>query len=217
MCTYRLAEIFTSVKGEGVNTGIPMMFIRFAGCNLACEWCDTDFHPTMTLTEEELLNRIYVESPSWVVLTGGEPGLQLTKELVQGIHNLGCLTALETNGTVWNDAFKLVMFKAISPKKGYPISSEWPTYLHSDITSCIAELRFVIDTPTTQVWDTGLDLNCVQQICISPLFVGGKGSLIAHPDPDCLKQALAIVHEERWLGTKRYRLSVQTHKLIGVR
>mgnify|MGYP001157351519 FL=1 len=119
--TYSVKEIFYTLQGEGGNAGRAAVFCRFSGCNLwsglekhrseaICKFCDTDFVGTDGInggkykTFKELCDKI---ESTWngqesrlVVLTGGEPGLQVTKELVSELQNRDFEVAIETNGTV---------------------------------------------------------------------------------------------------------------------
>jgi 7-carboxy-7-deazaguanine synthase len=97
---YNLTEIFYSLQGEGFWTGLPAVFIRFAGCNLNCTWCDTDYTQRMQLTAPEILLEIQQYPSAHIVLTGGEPTLQLTPDLIQRLHQAGKYLHLETNGTM---------------------------------------------------------------------------------------------------------------------
>jgi organic radical activating enzyme len=108
MRTYRLNEIFYSLQGEGARTGTANIFIRFAGCNQKCVFatngfdCDTDFRPRFEMNADEIIAHINREFPMCkaVVLTGGEPALQVDRELVQKLHVHRYFVAMETNGTV---------------------------------------------------------------------------------------------------------------------
>ena len=75
----RVNEIFYSIQGEGRYTGTPAIFIRLAGCNLRCDFCDTEHQPYQDLTEEEIMRQIADFPTSHVVITGGEPMLQITQ------------------------------------------------------------------------------------------------------------------------------------------
>lgn len=208
MNTYRLVEIFTSIKGEGCNTGIPMMFVRFAGCNLKCNFCDTPFETKFELTEEQILARVRKERPAWIVFTGGEPSLQLTISLVGAVKDLGVRTALETNGIEWNDAFDLITYVTISPKEDWNLHNMWLEY-RTRTGRSISEMRYIMignQVPTIYL------VKC-DSICISPMFVEGRESLTGKVDPESLIAAIGLVQARRHQG---YRLSVQVHKLIGV-
>lgn len=116
MKKYRVKDIFPSLQGEGQHTGTPAVFLRFAGCNLwsgkeedrasaLCRYCDTDFVGGSQYYLEDLLDAIgetwqAVNAPPIVVVTGGEPLLQLDQPLVDGIREMGADVHVETNGTV---------------------------------------------------------------------------------------------------------------------
>lgn len=119
--SYKLVEIFESLQGEGRNTGRPCVFVRFAGCNLACPWCDTDVGERFSMTLEELLNEIATYKAKTVVLTGGEPTLiEGAPELVAALKKLGYYIAVETNATVDADWLQFVDYVACSPKAEFP-------------------------------------------------------------------------------------------------
>ncbi len=118
---YKLVEIFESLQGEGRNTGRPCVFVRFAGCNLACPWCDTDIDARFSMTLEELLKEIVTYKAKTVVLTGGEPTLlDGAPELVATLKKLGYYIAVETNATIDADWLQFVDYVACSPKAEFP-------------------------------------------------------------------------------------------------
>ena len=137
--TYSVKELFYTLQGEGANAGRPAVFCRFAGCNLwsgreqdrasaICKFCDTDFvgtdgtHGGKYQTAEGLANKVESHWPSkdhrrrFVVLTGGEPMLQIDDALVGSLHARGFEIAVETNGTV--DAANGIDWVCVSPKAG---------------------------------------------------------------------------------------------------
>ena len=103
MHSYRVNEIFYSIQGEGAFAGTPAVFVRFSGCNLACPWCDTDHSHAEEMTRDELEDTVRGllkgREGAIIVLTGGEPALQLRDDepLFQGF---GCRVCIETNGTL---------------------------------------------------------------------------------------------------------------------
>ena len=118
---YRLVEIFESLQGEGRNTGRPCVFVRFAGCNLACPWCDTDVRERFSMTLDELLAEIASYKAKTVVLTGGEPTLiEGVPELIAALKAAGYFIAVETNATVDADWLQFVDYVACSPKAEFP-------------------------------------------------------------------------------------------------
>lgn len=101
----KVAEIFVSIQGEGIWTGIPMVFVRTAGCNLRCRWCDTRHawdeemaHRWFDIDAEEIATRVRDMPTRWVCITGGEPLLQ--KEVYQLIELLYRPVVIETNGSL---------------------------------------------------------------------------------------------------------------------
>ena len=102
---YKVNEIFYTLQGEGAHSGIPAVFVRFSGCNLHCPWCDTEFTSHTDMTAEEIvaealsLYDIPNERRRMVVLTGGEPSLQVDKPLIDALHQAGFYICIETNGT----------------------------------------------------------------------------------------------------------------------
>ena len=119
---YSVKEIYYTLQGEGYHTGRPAVFIRFSGCNLwtghekdrsgaICNWCDTDFVCTNGInggkfSAEEITNIINslwkgnVQTEPYVICTGGEPLLQMDESLIKAIHKAGFEIGLETNGTM---------------------------------------------------------------------------------------------------------------------
>lgn len=139
MGRYGVKEIFLTLQGEGVRAGTKAVFARLSGCNLwdghplhrdsgvgACsKWCDSDFFKGSVMSTDEVLGCIgdlwppFPDEDRWVVLTGGEPCLQLDADLLQALTDYGWKIAIETNGTVENSA--VVQFAhhiCIAPKLG---------------------------------------------------------------------------------------------------
>ena len=115
--TYDLVEIFESLQGEGRNTGRPCVFVRFAGCNLACPWCDTDTEKRFSLELGELVREIRSFRAKSVVLTGGEPAIvSAMPELVAELKSEGYWIAVETNGLKSPQWLQFVDYVAVSPK-----------------------------------------------------------------------------------------------------
>ena len=120
---YALVEIFESLQGEGRNMGRPCVFVRFAGCNLSCPWCDTDVSRRFSATLENLVDEISGFRSKSVVLTGGEPTLvDPMPELVAELKARGYWIAVETNGTCDAEWLQFVDYVACSPKFEFPDS-----------------------------------------------------------------------------------------------
>lgn len=115
---YLINEIFYSLQGEGRWAGRAAIFIRFSGCNLQCPFCDTDFKSYEKMTAREILRKLLDYSEcNFVVLTGGEPTLQVTVEFVNMLHANGYYVAMETNGT--REVPCNVDWVTVSPKAAY--------------------------------------------------------------------------------------------------
>ncbi|BCX51579.1 MULTISPECIES: 7-carboxy-7-deazaguanine synthase [Comamonas] len=211
--TYSVKEIFYTLQGEGGQAGMPAVFCRFAGCNLwtgreqdrpkaICQFCDTDFVGTdgtlggKFATADELAERILGQWPAddsrhrMVVLTGGEPLLQVDQALIAALHMRGFRISVESNGTV--AAPEGIDWLCISPKAG----ADW-------IQRSGQELKLVWPQPT-------FDLAAIeastefQHYFLQPMDNAQQSSNIAA----CIAQCML---------RPGWRLSLQTHKLTGIR
>lgn len=96
----KINEIFYSIQGEGHNTGMPCVFIRFSGCNTNCHWCDTKYHKYFTiLSIKEILERVAQYPCRNVIFTGGEPTIQPYQVLLNDLKTERYWVGVETNGT----------------------------------------------------------------------------------------------------------------------
>ena len=95
----KVNEIFYSLQGEGYHVGSAAVFVRLSGCNLHCPFCDTQHESGTEMTDEEIVEAVKAYPARLVVITGGEPSLQLTKSLVNALHDIDKIVAVETNGT----------------------------------------------------------------------------------------------------------------------
>lgn len=192
----RVNEIFTSIQGEGFYVGRAASFIRLAGCNCNCQWCDTDFEKYTEMSDEEIISQI--SHHSLVVITGGEPMLQL-KELCSLVKKLQALhheVAVETNGSIKFD-YAIFDWVTLSPKND--VAGGKPCLM----TSC-DELKVVYE---------GQDLDKYENIravfrFLQPQY-NNKQSLQL-----CIDK---IIGQSSAYPRSDWRLSLQTHKLIGVR
>ena len=103
---YRVNEIFFTLQGEGAHSGIPAIFVRLSGCNLQCPWCDTEFEQYEIMSAEQIIKTalsLYAYDSEgrrkMLVLTGGEPSLQVDQPLIDALHKAGFYICIETNGT----------------------------------------------------------------------------------------------------------------------
>ena len=187
----RVNEIFYSLQGEGRNTGRAAVFVRFAGCNLRCQFCDTDFTDYREMTDEEIVDAVSRFPSTFVVLTGGEPTLQVDEAFVELLHVHGYEVAMETNGTQVPPAN--IDWLTVSPKGSIAVRrcNELKVVWTNEHVPLEELSRTVTaDYYYLQPCDTGHELT--NRIII--------------------EQCIDYIKEH-----PQWRLSLQTHKLIGIR
>ncbi len=214
---YSVKEIFLSIQGEGAHTGRVSVFVRFSGCNLwsgrerdragaVCNFCDTDFvgtdgrgggqFTTASALAEAALSfwPQSTEGEKWVICTGGEPLLQLDTELISALHRIGFKIAVETNGTL--KAPDGLDWICVSPKADAPLQQ-----------TCGHELKLVYPQRANRPEDfEHLDFDVFSLQPLDETQTGNtKGDVHMHA-------AL-----EYCLAHPKWRLSLQTHKVLGVR
>jgi 7-carboxy-7-deazaguanine synthase len=188
----QLAEIFYSIQGEGMWTGTPAVFVRLAGCNLACDFCDTDYSTKFFASVDEVVERIREiggDCPM-VVLTGGEPLAQAeTPALIEALRKDGRRVHIESNGTIYSELAADVWL-CVSPKER----------VDTRMAARANEAKLIVDE---RVPEEHL-----------PLFAGMSTILL---QPEGNKPGnVAIALEYAKAHPQRFRLSLQTHKFIGV-
>ena len=193
---YELVEIFESLQGEGRNTGRPCVFVRFAGCNLACPWCDTDVKARFSLDLAALVAEVKSFKAKSVILTGGEPTIQDgMPELVAALRREGFWIGVETNGT--NDAewLAFVDYVSCSPKAEY---ADRVALASAD------EVRIVASSEAVAAFASEMRRRiAATDYYISPCDRDGK------IDFATAKSVLAKL--------EGFSLSVQLHKILGFR
>lgn len=115
----KINEIFYSLQGEGYHTGTPAVFVRFSGCNLKCGFCDTAHEDGHLMSDKEIVEEVCKYPCRTVVLTGGEPGLWVDKELTGLLHQAGKYICIETNGTC--ELPEDIDWVTCSPKENAPL------------------------------------------------------------------------------------------------
>lgn len=191
---YRINETFYSLQGEGYHVGKASFFIRFSGCNLACAFCDTDHRPFTWRSLDSLLDEAARCPASHVVLTGGEPTLSADAALVEGLHRLGKFVAIETNGT--HEPPEGTDWVTLSPKDGMAAGAR------TKLTRC-DELKVVY---------RGQDLAAYAHIEAGHRFLQPCDTGNPETDKRLRDEAIALC-----LKYPQWRLSLQTHKLTGIR
>lgn len=132
---YAVNEIFYSLQGEGYFTGTPAVFLRLSGCNLKCPFCDTDHSASEPMEIGAIVERLASFPARHLVITGGEPSLQVDDLLADVLHEAGFYIQIETNGT--HPLPEAIDWVTCSPKKGGPV-----------VLSRIDELKVVYDGAT---------------------------------------------------------------------
>lgn len=191
---YKINEIFKSLQGEGVNTGREVTFIRLSGCNLSCPWCDTDHSEQMELDEDQILKVVLDFGTDSVILTGGEPTIWNLDPLKQKLKAAGLWVAIETNGTRKVSGFDYI---AVSPKSMDSIQIE-----------SADEVRVVYPGSFTKTEIISLTAKIkAKYYMLSPLYSNGFQ----------LEPCIKLLGDINKCNTIKWFLSIQTHKLLGIR
>jgi len=211
MKTFRVNDIFYSLQGEGHNTGRAAVFIRFAGCNLRCSFCDTEFDTYREMTADDILSAITSYPARFVVLTGGEPTLQVDEAFVELLHAHGYEVAMESNGT--RPAPSNLDWLTVSPK-GKSLASFDESGKQPDEIKIVFESEDSLNAILTSIPPSLGALGA----CDALLAKNGKGVGYLQPcdtgDPE--RNALITEACIRYIKQHpQWRLSLQTHKLIG--
>lgn len=193
----KINEIFYSLQGEGAFTGVPAVFVRLAGCNLKCPFCDTDFTQFTEMSEKEIAREVDKYPAQHVVITGGEPALQITASLVERLQDGDRMVQIETNGTQALPDGCEPDWVTCSPKFGYCSKAELRIE-HID------ELKVVFDGKTDMNIYDGID---AEEYSLQPCDTGN-----GERNREIMKAAIEYCKQHPW-----WRLSLQTHKLIGIR
>lgn len=189
-------EIFYSLQGEGYFSGTPSLFIRFSGCNLKCGFCDTQHQHGTEMKEEDIVERARACKAQHVVITGGEPSLQLTESLVDKLHEIGKYVAVETNGT--HLLPENVDWITLSPKDAFVTGTQSKIVLKR-----CNELKLVF-TGSPLADYSMID---VAHYFLQPCDVGNEAK-----NKEILEDTINYC-----LAHPQWHLSLQMHKLIGVR
>ena len=198
----RITEIFHSIQGEGFHAGTPAVFIRGTGCNLACDFCDTDFSPREKLSPAQILERIAGYPCRFVVLTGGEPTIQPAfRALVDLLRARGYYVTMETNGSS-EDTFG-VDWVTVSPKLSQ--KGKW-------VLKRAQELKLVYESQDLSFYEDSEFAHYFLQpkeIRTAPWGGGERDRDRTRAEWD--KTVRAVMENPKW------KLSIQLHKELGVR
>lgn len=213
---YLVHSIFYTIQGEGPWAGLPAIFLRLAGCNLQCAFCDTEFdRGAVVWTRDKLANEMLRLSEfnqcKRVVITGGEPMLQALTPLLGHMHYSGLLLQIETAGTAWPDDFEKIQRHVLivcSPKTPKLHKKFLPEHIQCFKYIIQDGARFTIEglpaglaKPLGDVLDTVRPENILMQPC---------------DDRDPIRTAANMRVAVALCMAHGYRLSVQVHKIAGV-
>ena len=189
----QLAEIFYSVQGEGTWTGTPAVFVRLAGCNLSCTFCDTDYALKEISSIDAIVARVRADGGDcpMVILTGGEPFAQAAAPaLIDALRNDGRRVHVESNGTI-DVTLPDDVWLTVSPKER----------LHPKMAARANEVKLIVDARVPDEWLASFPAT-------TPMFLQPEGNKPAN---------IELAFEAAKANPVRLRLSLQTHKFIGVR
>ena len=199
--TYPVMETFSTLQGEGAHTGLPSYFLRLAGCDVACAWCDVkeswnvDGFPRQTV--DEIVAGALASNLSTVVLTGGEPCMYDLQPLTDGLHAAGLAVHIETSGS--------------SPITG---TYEWVTLSPKKFKSCL-DSSFPLADELKVVVVNKHDLEWAQEQASKV-----KASCELYLQPEWSKKERVqemMMDFFKSDNGRRWKMSVQTHKYLGIR
>jgi 7-carboxy-7-deazaguanine synthase len=201
----KIAEIFRSLQGEGKNQGKPCLFIRLAGCNLHCRWCDTTYAQSggIEMSVDSILEQIGHLNPSYVCITGGEPLMQADEleQLLIFLHQRGTVVDIETNGTI--NFARLQPYASICMDVKCPSSGERSDLGLLDALRQQDAVKFVVQDETDCQY--ARDIITSHQIPCEIFFSPVSGSNYEPLIRFILKNNLPV------------RFQIQLHKHIGVK
>ena len=208
---YRMREIFSTVQGEGRNTGLPATFVRFAGCNLNCPWCDTRRHMKEMLSLSEIMASVRKLKNRAVVVTGGEPTMVPgLGEVLSRLKAEGYWLALETNGLKDIREIEMFDYVAVSPKYFYRTK-----YTVESVLKKADEVRIVAESSGMEDFCRKMrERIAATDYYISPLDENGK---MHYRRAFNLMQKLNSSPSMKTAPWPPWSISIQTHKVLGVK
>jgi 7-carboxy-7-deazaguanine synthase len=198
-------SIFKTLQGEGLFVGVPSVFIRLGGCNLACKFCDTDFENFKLLNIDKILEEVTNLSNNvikLVVITGGEPFRQPIELICNKLVSLGFTVQIETNGTLYRLLPKEV-YIICSPKAG----TNGYSVIREDLLPHISAIKFLV---SANIHKYSLIPELGQTEYKIPVFLQPIDQYNELLNKENIELAIKLVFETG------YRLSLQTHKFIGI-
>lgn len=200
MALYEVTETFYSLQGEGLHTGRPMFFIRLSGCNLQCDFCDTDYTHKQELTEYQLLELASKTPTNHILITGGEPLLQDLSPLVKLLKNSNYILHLETNASIYDPIVYKFDWVTTSPKS---------TDFDNRILLSSSEIKIICGIEGWKEIITEVKkISFCNRLLLLPLDTRSADPA----DIDWTTVALAFC-----LKNPHFSLCLQTHKLLKIR
>jgi organic radical activating enzyme len=195
-----VVKIFPTIQGEGPRAGQPAIFIRLGGCNLACNFCDTEFDNFTNMTLSEISAQIseFRKGQKLVVITGGEPLRQNIAPLCELLLAQGFIVQIETNGTLWQNLPESVEI-VCSPKI--------KTQIRPDLLSRISAFKFLV-SKTLPNYKSVPEVG--QSLVNAPIYVQ------AIDEYDAQKNATNLSYVQELAVDNGYILSVQIHKILNI-
>ena len=188
----KINEIFCSVQGEGHFTGTAAVFIRTSGCNLRCSFCDTEHEGFTEMSVDDIVTESTKYASRHAVITGGEPSLQAElPQLVEALHKAGFFVQIETNGTC-----------------PLPNTIDWVT-----CSPKITDKTIILNPDELKVVFENQDMSPYERLfhpkvwSLQPCDTGNEEK----------NKAILNATIDYVLAHPQWKLSLQTHKLIGVR
>lgn len=189
---YKINEIFKSVQGEGANLGKEVIFLRFSGCNLKCEWCDTEHENYKEMTVEEILEEVKSLNCKNIIFTGGEPTIYNLLPLIWQLE--GYWLGIESNNAniqAYLDKFDYI---AVSPKR-------------KQKTLVCDEIRIVNDNLTIE------DVLYYEQFAIQNKFI----AVLEKDGLFNLSETISLLGKVNERVGKKWRINEQYHKRLKIR
>jgi 7-carboxy-7-deazaguanine synthase len=206
----QVQSVFSTLQGEGIYAGFPAIFIRLGGCNLACDFCDTEFESFTTESTDSLIKRVELLAHNengkrirnLIVITGGEPLRQPIEYLCKNLIEQGFKVQIETNGTLYRSLPNEVDIVCSPKNAGHGYHAIRP-----DLLARVNALKFIVSAHHT-LYQSVAEVG--QSLHNTPVYVQPMDEY------DAEKNRANVTLAKKLALEYGYRLSLQTHKIIGV-
>lgn len=198
----KVVEIFESMQGEGENMGIPCVFIRLAGCNCDCDFCDEKqkYDKAQDMSIKEIVDMVNLHSCLYTVITGGEPTLHKDlPDLTNALFQSGHFVCMETNGILpYVDSH--VMHITVSPK-----GPKWDIGLNMHDNRCnVREVKLVVDDKLTFEKAVNVAVQTSMRVWLQPC------------DGPYIEESKKKIVEWLYRAPSKFRAGIQLHKYYDV-